>query len=64
MKEISSLNLKNVLVYSPYKSEISLDIVLKELKKKSIGLYLPKIFSNKRMAFNEFNETHELLPNK
>ena len=64
MKEISSLNLKNVLIYSPYKFEISLDIVVKELKKKSIGLYLPKIFPNKKMAFNDFNETHDLLPNK
>ena len=64
IEEISFLNLKNVLVYSPYKFEISLDIVVKELKKKSIDLYLPKIFPNKKMAFNDLNEKHNLLPNK
>ena len=64
MEEISFLNLKNVLLYSPYKFEISLDIVVKELKKKSIDLYLPKIFPNKRMTFNNFNETRDLSPNK
>jgi 5-formyltetrahydrofolate cyclo-ligase len=50
-------HIKNILLYSPFRKEVRLDLLLKELNKTSTNIYLPKILPNKNMCFNLLEES-------
>ena len=55
---------QNILLYFPYRNEISLDVLTKEINKYSINIYMPRIISDKKMKFNLFGENYPLTINK
>ena len=61
---LSNKEIKNILLYSPYKQEISLDLILRIMDKKSINIFLPKVFPNKELRFNLFASDSKLIKNK
>ena len=64
LETLDITNIKNVLLYSPFRKEIKLDIILKELNKASKNIYLPKILSDKHMRFNLLNKSTYMKKNK
>jgi len=64
---IESLDLskmKNVLLYFPYKQEIKINLLQKELIKHSHNIYMPKIFPDRKMKFNLLTNEYNLIKNK
>ena len=64
---INYLNTKkiaNILLYSPFKQEVALDLIQETLKDKSINVFLPKVFPNKELKFNSFTNDSKLSRNK
>jgi 5-formyltetrahydrofolate cyclo-ligase len=57
-------HIKNILLYSPFRKEVRLDLLLKELNKTSTNIYLPKILPNKNMCFNLLEESSYIKKNK
>ena len=57
-------HIKNVLLYSPFRREVRLDRILKELNKTSKNIYLPKILPDRNMRFNLLEETSYMKKNK
>ena len=57
-------HIKNVLLYSPFRREVRLDRILKELNKTSKNIYLPKILPDRNMRFNLLEETSCMKKNK
>tara|TARA_B100000965_G_C19435981_1_gene688616 strand:+ start:66 stop:632 length:567 start_codon:yes stop_codon:yes gene_type:complete len=55
---------KNILLYFPYKKEITLDILIKEINKYSINIYMPRLISDTEMKFNFFDKNNLLTKNK
>lgn len=55
---------KNTLLYFPYRNEISIDIIIKELLKYSNNIYMPRIVSENTLKFNKFLECERLEKNK
>ena len=53
VKEIDIESSKNTLLYSPYKTEVKLNLVINEIKSYSNNIYLPKIFPNKEVFITE-----------
>ena len=51
-------------MYSPFRKEVRLDLILKELNKTSTNIYLPKILPNKHMCFNLLEESSYIKKNK
>ena len=64
LETLDITNIKNVLLYSPFRKEIKLDMILKELNKASKNIYLPKILSDKHMRFNLLNKSTYMKKNK
>ncbi len=64
LETLDITNIKNVLLYSPFRKEIKLDMILKELSKASNNIYLPKILSDKHMRFNLLNKSTYMKKNK
>ncbi len=56
-------NIENVLLYSPFRKEIELNIILKELIKTKKNIYLPKVLSDKHMGFNLLEKTSYMKKN-
>ena len=64
---INYLNTKkiaNILLYSPFKQEVALDLIQETLNDKSINVFLPKVFPNKELKFNSFTSDSKLSRNK
>ena len=64
---INYLNTKkiaNILLYSPFKQEVALDLILETLKDRSINVFLPKVFPNKKLKFNSWTNDSKLVKNK
>ena len=55
--------MKNILMYFPFRQEIEVSLIIKELKKFSNKIYMPKLLSNKKMKFNRFIEGQNLTKN-
>lgn len=55
---------KNVLLYFPYRQEINVNLLRKELLKRSHNIYMPKIFPKKKMKFNLYTTNDTLVKNK
>ena len=52
---IESIDFKSIinnLLYFPYRYEVSIELIEKEIYKYSNNIYMPRIFSNKNMSFN------------
>ena len=64
VKEIDIESSKNTLLYSPYKTEVKLNLVINEIKSYSNNIYLPKIFPNKELRFNLLSDKSILVKNK
>ena len=64
IKKIDIQSSENILLYFPYKKEVTLDLLIKEFKKYSINIYMPRIISNIEMKFNLFGETNSFTKNK
>ena len=64
VKEIDIESSKNTLLYSPYKTEVKLNLVINEIKSNSNNIYLPKIFPNKELRFNLLSDKSILVKNK
>ena len=63
--EIMRMNsIRNILLYFPYRSEISLNIIMLEIKKYPIDIYVPKIISDKEMKFNLLEDNSFFEKNK
>ena len=63
--EIMGMNsIRNILLYFPYRSEISLNIIMLEIKKYPIDIYFPKIISDKEMKFNLLEDNSVFEKNK
>ena len=56
--------MQNVLLYSPFQREVTLEIIIKELAKYSHNIYIPKIFPEKKMKFNLLTEQDVVTKNK
>ena len=57
-------SIRNILLYFPYRSEISLNIIMLEIKKYPIDIYVPKIISDKEMKFNLLEDNSFFEKNK
>ena len=55
---------KNVLLYFPYRKEITLELIKNELNKFSHDIYMPKIFPRNQMRFNLYTNGVALIKNK
>ena len=55
---------KNILLYFPYKKEITLDILIKEIGRHSNNIYMPKLISDIEMKFNFFDKNNLFTKNK
>ena len=55
--------MKNTLMYFPFRQEIEVSLIIKELKKFSNKIYMPKLLSNREMKFNRFIEGQNLTKN-
>ena len=55
---------KNVLLYFPFRQEIKVSLLRKELLKYSHNVYVPKIFPEKTMKFNLYTNTDTIVKNK
>ena len=63
--EIMGMNsIRNILLYFPYRNEISLNIIMLEIKKYPIDIYVPKIISDKEMKFNLLEDNSFFEKNK
>ncbi len=63
--EIIAMNpIRNILLYFPYRSEISLNTIMLEIKKYPIDIYVPKIISDKEMKFNQLEDNSFFEKNK
>tara|TARA_B110000305_G_scaffold193884_1_gene217640 strand:+ start:52 stop:621 length:570 start_codon:yes stop_codon:yes gene_type:complete len=63
IKEINLKSKNTVLLYSPFRNEISLDLVTSELKKYSKNLYLPKVIDTKTIKFNQIEDSSLVIKN-
>lgn len=61
---LDSKEIANILLYWPYKQEVALDRILKIIDKKSIDIFLPKVFPNKELRFNSYASDSKLIKNK
>ena len=50
-------------MYFPFRQEIEVSLIIKELKKFSNKIYMPKLLSNKKMKFNRFIEGQNFTKN-
>ncbi|MDC1241211.1 5-formyltetrahydrofolate cyclo-ligase [Gammaproteobacteria bacterium] len=55
---------KNVLLYFPYKKEVTLELIKSELNKYSHDIYMPKIFPRNQLRFNLCTNGATLTKNK
>jgi 5-formyltetrahydrofolate cyclo-ligase len=55
---------KNVLLYFPFRQEINVSLLRKELLKYSHNVYVPKIFPEKKLKFNLYTNKDTLVKNK
>ena len=55
---------KNILLYFPYKKEITLDILIKEIGRHRNNIYMPKLISDIQMKFNFFDKNNLFTKNK
>ena len=61
---LDNKEIKNILLYSPFKQEVALDLILETLKDRSINVFLPKVFPNKKLKFNSWTNDSKLVKNK
>ena len=64
LNKVDLASSKNNLLYFPYKKEIHLDLLIDEIRVNSNNIYMPKIFSNKKMKFNLLSEDSILKANQ
>ena len=64
IKKIDIQSHKNILLYFPYKKEVTLNHLIQKLKKYSIDIYMPRIISDIKMKFNLFGENNSFTKNK
>ena len=64
LNKVDLASSKNNLLYFPYKKEIRLDLIIEEIRVNSNNIYMPKIFSNKKMKFNLLSKDSILKANQ
>ena len=64
INEIDIRSSKNTLLYFPYKNEITVELIIKELWKYSNNIYMPKIVSKNKLKFNRLKRLEVLEKNK
>ena len=64
LKYLSTLEFKKILLYSPYKNEIKLNLVLKKLNEMQKEIFIPKVFPNNELKFNLLESCNQLIKNK
>ena len=64
LEYLSTVEFKKILLYSPYKNEIKLDLVLKKLNEMQKEIFIPKVFPNNELRFNLLESYNQLIKNK
>ena len=64
LNKIDIASSTNNLLYFPYKKEININLLANEIKINSNNIYMPRIFSNKKMKFNLLSESSIFKVNK
>jgi len=64
INEIDIRSSKNTLLYFPYKNEITVELIIRELWKYSNNIYMPKIVSKNKLKFNRLKRLEVLEKNK
>ncbi len=64
LEYLSSIQFKKILLYSPYKNEIKLNLVLKKLNEMQKEIFIPKVFPNSELRFNLLESCNQLIKNK
>ena len=64
LEYLSKVQFKKILLYSPYKSEIKLDLVLKKINEMQKEIFIPKVFPNNELRFNLLESCNQLIKNK
>mgnify|MGYP005730172691 FL=1 len=64
LEYLSTVQFKKTLLYSPYKNEIKLDLVLKKLNEMQKEIFIPKVFPNNELRFNLLESCNQLIKNK
>ena len=64
INEINIRTSKNTLLYFPYRNEISVDLIIKELWKYSNNIYMPRIVSKNKLKFNRLKRLEVFKKNK
>ena len=70
-KEIQSLAIKEIdiekslnnLLYFPYRSEVTLELITEEIKKHSQKIYMPRVVSTTKIKFNLFDNKSKIKKN-
>ena len=55
---------KSILLYSPFRQEIKLDLIFKSMKDGLVDIYLPKVLPNKKLKFNLYTRNTNLVKNR
>ena len=63
IKELKINEVENILLYFPFKFEISVNLIINEINKHT-KIYMPKILSRKEMKFNLMDSKSYLKKNK
>ena len=64
IKHLDIRSSKNILLYFPYKNEVTLEIISQEFKKYKNNIFMPRIVSGNELKFNLFKENAALEKNK
>ena len=56
IKHLDIRSSKNILLYFPYKNEVTLEIISQEFKKYKNNIFMPRIVSGNELKFNLFKE--------
>ena len=64
LEYLSTVEFKKILLYSPYKNEIKLDLVLEKLNEMQKEIFIPKVFPNNELKFNLLESCNQLIKNK
>lgn len=64
IKHLDIQSFKNILLYFPYKNEVTLEIISNEFQKYKNSIFMPKIISSNELKFNLLKENAILEKNK
>ena len=64
LKEIDFGTKKNILLYFPFRNEVFVNLILKELKQQSKNIYMPRVIDKETIKFNLMEDSDILIENK